>query len=1104
MGKTLLNYGDRRVVKSITAIAASALLMASCAPDSLRQSRGPKSSHEEMLEAIAESQAALVASGGRGAQVLPNTAYLNYVEGKPCSVYVATTGNDSYPGTQSQPWRTVTKAIKTLKAGQIACVQPGSYNEVGAQTAASGTSTAPIVVRAADPANRPVLIKTSSGWGPLITFNHSYWVVDGLRFNANKQVTTVVYMSANSSFNTLRNSEVYGSAGGAGVSIYGKDAFVYKVVSHDNFKFDGDDSHAFHTFYPAARILIKDSTAYNNSGDGFQCEYYNGTIPNVPMDITFDGGQIYTDSAYFGRVEQAFDIKQCHRITVRNVTARGWRVKSNGAGGNCGLAFVTHVGANNVLIERNNFSDAEGAGNIHHEANSAFNVTFRNNIVRDIKNITGRCGYGLYVGRSQNVEVYNNTFEGIPKAAIYNAGPSSNVDIFNNIVKNSGEWIRINSGDTESDYNLFYDSNGSVNKLCTSGCVSLTSFQGSGRDRNSKYGDPMFLTDGSYKTASGSPARDSAYALPIAQCVAGQDMGCYCGVRGDRGAKESDCSGVSQPAPDTSTGGACPSVPDVLPIVAATASAVFDASNGPEKAIDSNYSSSWVCSGVGCYLQLDLGAVKSVSDVKVAWYNGTVRSNTFEIQTSENGSSYSRAFYGSSSGSSAALESYPFTARNARYARVVFYSNTAGNLFANIAEAQVVGKCASTTSTPTPTPTPTATATSTPTPTPTATSSPAPTGTLGVVSIASVTAASQSMADAPASYALDNNLSTYWACSGIDGSCFIRADLGSQKYVGALDLAWYMSTSRTEKFAIQLSADGVSYTQVYSGSSSLSYPEYQRFSFPARSARYVKIVGYGNSASAWNSLREMKVLAVGATSEPATTPTLPPSSGSYYLYPSQYYAQLPIDHYEQLAPDRLVSTTIENRKVLKFTVKPGDVLSWDSGNIGPGGLPNGRSEISYAPAADSAKWGAPNNFQYNAGVRTYTISLYFDKVWPANHKWATMLQFHPIKAAFGFGGISVHGGYLDVAKPFQDGAYIFRTPIVPYKWYDYQIVVNWSPTSSGFVKVYLGGQLVGTYNGPTSVQGDQYYMKQGYYRDGATAETGIVSQTIVGVSTQAP
>lgn len=58
--------------------------------------------------------------------------------------YVATTGNNSNPGTESQPWLTVAYAVSTMVAGDTTYVRGGTYNEGSILFGRSGRQSAPI------------------------------------------------------------------------------------------------------------------------------------------------------------------------------------------------------------------------------------------------------------------------------------------------------------------------------------------------------------------------------------------------------------------------------------------------------------------------------------------------------------------------------------------------------------------------------------------------------------------------------------------------------------------------------------------------------------------------------------------------------------------------------------------------------------------------------------------------------------------------------------------------------------------------------------------------------------------------------------------------
>src|SRR5207244_5873743 len=71
------------------------------------------------------------------------------------TLYVSTGGNDSNPGTASQPFRTITRAYSAAGAGTTILVGPGTYNDYtsgwGIHLGASGTASTPIVLRSHTP-----------------------------------------------------------------------------------------------------------------------------------------------------------------------------------------------------------------------------------------------------------------------------------------------------------------------------------------------------------------------------------------------------------------------------------------------------------------------------------------------------------------------------------------------------------------------------------------------------------------------------------------------------------------------------------------------------------------------------------------------------------------------------------------------------------------------------------------------------------------------------------------------------------------------------------------------------------------------------------------
>lgn len=88
------------------------------------------------------------------------SALLATVEAHAATYYVATTGNNSNPGTSSKPWRTVAYAVPKMVAGDTTYVRGGTYTESNIRFGRSGTQSAPIKLLNA-PGEFPI-IKCSS------------------------------------------------------------------------------------------------------------------------------------------------------------------------------------------------------------------------------------------------------------------------------------------------------------------------------------------------------------------------------------------------------------------------------------------------------------------------------------------------------------------------------------------------------------------------------------------------------------------------------------------------------------------------------------------------------------------------------------------------------------------------------------------------------------------------------------------------------------------------------------------------------------------------------------------------------------------------------
>ncbi|MFD0867686.1 Ig-like domain-containing protein [Paenibacillus residui] len=121
----------------------------------------------------------------------------------------------------------------------------------------------------------------------------------------------------------------------------------------------------------------------------------------------------------------------------------------------------------------------------------------------------------------------------------------------------------------------------------------------------------------------------------------------------------------------------------------ASVAASEDDGNVPENTIDGNLETRWSASGKQ-WISYDLGEIREVTAVSLAWYNGDTRTGFFNIEVSADGEQWTKVFDGSSSGRTKDHEVYPIAPVNARYVRVNGFGNNQ-NMWNSITETGIYG-----------------------------------------------------------------------------------------------------------------------------------------------------------------------------------------------------------------------------------------------------------------------------------------------------------------------------------------------------------------------------------------------------------------------------
>ncbi|TLX88898.1 MAG: discoidin domain-containing protein, partial [Thaumarchaeota archaeon] len=129
--------------------------------------------------------------------------------------------------------------------------------------------------------------------------------------------------------------------------------------------------------------------------------------------------------------------------------------------------------------------------------------------------------------------------------------------------------------------------------------------------------------------------------------------------------------------------------------------------------------------------------------------------------------------------------------------------------------------------------------------------------------------ASGSESTNPPSNAIDNNFATRWS-NGALGS-WIRVDLGSTQNICSVDIAWYNGNARQYHFVIATSTDGTTFTNKFSGDSSGTTVNSEKYIIPATDARYVRVTVNGNTQNSYASMYEIDIFG---SSSSATSSSL--------------------------------------------------------------------------------------------------------------------------------------------------------------------------------------------------------------------------------------
>ncbi len=388
------------------------------------------------------------------------------VAGYAAVYYVATTGNDSNPGTQSQPWLTIQHAADTVVAGDTVIVESGDYNErVELPSHKSGTADAKIVFKA-DPSrsvNMTGFVGDQNDYIVINGFNITYtgpawhgggvWV-DGDHWeivnNYFHDVTTAAInpttlLDHSTDYLYIANNHMYKCNKGfviRGNNCIAENNEAERLVRHSNYGEDADYSRFF-----GSNNIIR-----NN--------YFHGTRMDEIGNSHVDGFQTFENNGY----------------TAKNIIIEGNVVE----GPVHEIAMLT------------------GADGSHD------NIVFRNNI------FTNSRSWGIDACGITSLKIYNNVFAYINhsgigfSAARSGSGNPCTGEVKNNIFFNVYKEYWAHDGSImDAEKNLLYK---------TDGTVDPNEYPNDIINQNPDFVAPA-ATNGDFHLRPGSPAIDHGVTI---------------------------------------------------------------------------------------------------------------------------------------------------------------------------------------------------------------------------------------------------------------------------------------------------------------------------------------------------------------------------------------------------------------------------------------------------------------------------------------------------------------------------------------------------------------------------------------------------------------
>jgi Right handed beta helix region len=477
------------------------------------------------------------------------------------SFYVATTGDDSNPGTLAAPWRTVQHAADSARAGSTVYVRGGIYEEM-VSIKASGNASDGFITFRSYPDETAILDAarfTPSGRSAVLTIENKSYVrimgfeIRNFRTAEHRLVPLgISVVGAGSHIELLRNNvhhieqtfdgrDAPGRGGnGFGIAVYGTDANT-----------------------PITDLIIEGNEVHHLKTGSSESLVVNGNVSNfrITDNIVHDNNNIGIDVIGFERtapdpaVDQARD-GIVNQNLVYNITSRGnpaYRDDESSDG-------IYVDGGTRILIEQNIIHNVDFGIELasEHKDRATSYITARNNLVYHCHTAgVSIGGYAPERGHTEHSTVVNNTLYENDTSATGSGEFQMQWNMADNVFENNIVYaggrclITLNRSQVDKnhppaviDHNLYYCASGTKAGSWAGASGTVTGFdkyvEATGNDRHSRFLDPHFVDTAAkdFHLQSDSPAiaAGTLDRVPVGQLdlegsprikSGNVDIGCY-------------------------------------------------------------------------------------------------------------------------------------------------------------------------------------------------------------------------------------------------------------------------------------------------------------------------------------------------------------------------------------------------------------------------------------------------------------------------------------------------------------------------------------------------------------------------------------------------